>query len=127
MQGYCQDLQLASAERDFRNHTYWVLTWSIKWGTFTYEIGFCRPNVIRGGPIVALRCRGLHIAAGQGAPERPFEEMPPHELQEMLERVSQDVADDVQLIDVREDFEHQTASLPGFKLMPMSRQGAALL
>ena len=55
----------------------------------------------------------------------PIEELHPRELQEILERVGQDDADDVQLIDVREDFEHQTASLPGFKLMPMSRQGSA--
>ena len=51
----------------------------------------------------------------------PIEEMHPRDLQKILERVSQGDADDVQLIDVREDFEHQTASLAGFKLMPMSR------
>lgn len=51
----------------------------------------------------------------------PIEELHPRELQEILERVSQEGAADVQLIDVREDFEHQTAALPGFKLMPMSR------
>ena len=67
------------------------------------------------------------MAAGQGACMGPIEELHPRELQEMLERVSQEGAGDVQLIDVREDFEHQTASLPGFKLMPMSRQGSALL
>lgn len=47
-------------------------------------------------------------------------------MQEILERVSQEGVADVQLIDVREDFEHQTASLPGFKLMPMSRFYLAL-
>ena len=51
----------------------------------------------------------------------PIEELHPRDLQEILERVSQEGVADVQLIDVREDFEHQTASLPGFKLMPMSR------
>ena len=57
----------------------------------------------------------------------PIEELHPRELQEMLERVTLEGADDVQLIDVREDLEHQTASLPGFKLMPMSRRGSAQL
>ncbi len=51
----------------------------------------------------------------------PIEELHPKHLQEILKRVSQEGAADVQLIDVREDFEHQIASLPGFKLMPMSR------
>ena len=30
-------------------------------------------------------------------------------------------AEDMQLIDVREEYEHQTASLPGFQLLPLSR------
>ena len=30
-------------------------------------------------------------------------------------------AEDLQLIDVREEHEHQTASLPGFQLLPLSR------
>ena len=67
-----------------------------------------------------MLCRRVQAAAG-GASMGPIEELHPRDLQEILERVSQGAADDVQLIDVREDFEHQTASLAGFKLMPMSR------
>ena len=66
----------------------------------------------------------MHAAAGQGNSPNPIQELHPLELKEILERVSQGDADDVQLIDVREEFEHQTASLPGFKLMPMSRHGS---
>ncbi len=69
-------------------------------------------------------CRRLHAAAGQGSSMGPIQELHPKDLQEILERMSQGGADDVQLIDVREEFEHQAASLPGFKLMPMSRHGS---
>ncbi|CAK0787620.1 hypothetical protein CVIRNUC_010842 [Coccomyxa viridis] len=64
--------------------------------------------------------RRVQAAAG-GAGMGSIEELHPRDLQEILERVSQGAADDVQLIDVREDYEHQTASLAGFKLMPMSK------
>ena len=69
--------------------------------------------------------RRMHAAVGQGPLMGPIEELHVRDLQEILEQMSQGGADDVQLIDVREDFEHQTASLPGFKLMPMSRQAFA--
>lgn len=76
---------------------------------------------------LSVWCRRMQATIGQGALNSPIEELHVKELQEILERISQDDADDVQLIDVREDFEHQTASLPGFKLMPMSRYGPVLL
>lgn len=69
--------------------------------------------------------RRMHAAVGQGPLMGPIEELSVRDLQEILERMDQEGADDVQLIDVREDFEHQTASLPGFKLLPMSRQAFA--
>lgn len=35
-----------------------------------------------------------------------------------------DLRPQVQLVDVREEWEHQTASLPGFQLLPLSQFGA---
>ncbi|CAL5224588.1 g7295 [Coccomyxa viridis] len=81
--------------------------------------GGCSSRLMQGpAPSPARR---MHAAAGQGNSSSPIQELHPLELKEILERISQGDADDVQLIDVREEFEHQTASLPGFKLMPMSR------
>ncbi len=41
------------------------------------------------------------------------------DLAELL--ANDDAAGSVQLIDVREEHEHETASLPGFQLLPLSR------
>jgi len=48
-----------------------------------------------------------------------------HELGELLAPASSDssMLDDVQLIDVREGWEAEVASLPGFTLMPLSQFG----
>ncbi len=48
------------------------------------------------------------------------------QLQEVLEAVNKNSASDVQLVDVREEFEHQIASLPGFQLLPLSRSATKL-
>lgn len=42
------------------------------------------------------------------------------EVHELLKSGS-NAAEDLQLIDVREEGEHRTASLPGFQLLPLSR------
>jgi len=84
----------------------------------------CRSNFTSSFMLFARR-RRMHAAVGQGPLMAPIEELHVRELQEILEQMSQEGADNVQLIDVREDFEYQTASLPGFRLLPMSRQAFA--
>lgn len=48
------------------------------------------------------------------------------QLQELLKGAGQSDASDVQLIDVREECEHEIASLPGFQLLPLSRCACVL-
>ena len=84
----------------------------------------CRSKFTSSFMLFARR-RRMHAAVGQGPLMAPIEELHVRDLQEILEQMSQEGADDVQLIDVREDFEYQTASLPGFRLLPMSRQAFA--
>lgn len=62
----------------------------------------------------------MHRAASAGDAVQ-IKEMDVGQLREVLKGVDQDDITAVQLIDVREEFEHEIASLPGFQLLPLSR------
>ncbi|GFR44087.1 hypothetical protein Agub_g5249, partial [Astrephomene gubernaculifera] len=72
-----------------------------------------------GGVCRATTGRGLHvIKVLEERFQAQIQQMSPEELADLLAAAA---AEEVQLIDVREEWEWQTARLPGFRLMPLSR------
>ncbi|PNW81302.1 hypothetical protein CHLRE_07g350400v5 [Chlamydomonas reinhardtii] len=73
-----------------------------------------------GGITRATTGRGLHVIKVLAEKfQATIQQMNPEELYEMIHNPA--LLEDVQLVDVREDFEFSTSRIPGFKLMPLSR------
>ena len=64
-----------------------------------------------------LRCRAMSADSGAAPTIGDIDVASLH----ALLNDAGNVAEDVQLVDVREEMEERIASLPGFKLMPLSR------
>ena len=80
-------------------------------------------------PVISAHCRRLMpvkavIQCGAAPSRGTVGNISAADLAELL--ANDDAAGSVQLIDVREEHEHEAASLPGFQLLPLSRCAIAL-
>ncbi|KAG2437090.1 hypothetical protein HYH02_011349 [Chlamydomonas schloesseri] len=73
-----------------------------------------------GGITRATTGRGLHLIKVLAEKfQATIQQMDPQELYDTIHNPA--LLEDVQLVDVREDWEFSTSRIPGFKLMPLSR------